>query len=60
VVIGRLLPGDPNNPGPEALSVKATKLRVIHPAINHSAAAAASAAWGRHLERLKHHVYHLS
>lgn len=26
VVIGRLLPGDPNNPGPEALSVKATKV----------------------------------
>ena len=26
VVVGRLLPGDPANPGPEALSVKAAKV----------------------------------
>ncbi len=40
VVVGRLLPGDPANPSPEALSVKAAKVcdleLTMHPARDHS------------------------
>lgn len=53
VVIGRLLPGDPENPGPEALSLKANKLRKL----DYATAYAAAEEWRRHLSELKSAVY---